>query len=161
MSLREGYVVTTFAIQLQLAGQASGPIWSLLRDLAEKHGLHPIGGVDNVFMGVENSRRVAHASVGAVTEFSREAVQLFRESGGILPPSHEPKVSIHCDTVPMIGLGSTVVLSDLWAETLAMLDKTEPWCVAFSPDALHWAEVNVGAQVQMIRLSKNTALLAA
>jgi hypothetical protein len=161
MSLRDGFVVTTFAIQIQTAGQASAPVWAALRDLADQHGLHPIGGVDNVFMGVENTRRLAHASVGAVTDFSREAVQLFRETGGSLPSSHEPKVSIHCDTVPMIGLGSTVVLSDLWAETLAMLDQVEPWNVAFSPDALHWAEVNVGTQVQMIKLSKNAALLAA
>ncbi|HLP00188.1 MAG TPA: hypothetical protein VK171_16445 [Fimbriimonas sp.] len=161
MSLREGFVVTTFAVQLQISGQAAAPVWAALKELAEKHGLHPIGGVDNVFMGVENTRRLAHASVGAVTEFSREAVQLFRDSDSALSPSHEPKVCIHCDTVPMIGLGSTVVLSDLWAETLAMLDRTEPWCVAFSPDALHWAEVNVGAEVRMIQLSKNTALLAA
>lgn len=154
MSLREGFVVTTFAIEVTGASLPLPEVWRALRELADKHELHPIGGVDNIFMGVENATRVAHESVGAVTRFACEASQFLKDKGSA-------KTAIHCDLVPMIGLGSTVVLSDLWAQTLAMLDQAEAGQISFSQDALPWAEVNLGQEVQKIIVNKKSHILVA
>lgn len=141
-SHRDGLVVSALAIDLTPKGHEPTGWFSdlipLLDEIVARTNLRRVGAFQGTYMVVGTDERVACSALRSVAQTAldlRDRVMLYSAMREVPMACG---CGIHADTVPTIGLGSTVALSQLWSETLALADRAKDGQIDLSKQSAEW-----------------------
>jgi len=141
-SHRDGLVVSALAIDLTPKGHEPTGWFSdlipLLDEIVARTNLRRVGAFQGTYMVVGTDERVASSALRSVAQTAldlRDRVMLY---SAIREVPMACGCGIHADIVPTMGLGSTVALSQLWSETLALADRAKDGQIDLSKQSAEW-----------------------
>lgn len=141
-SHRDGLVVSALAIDLTPKGHEPTGWFSdlipLLDEIVARTNLRRVGAFQGTYMVVGTDERVACSALRSVAQTAldlRDRVMLYSAMREVPMACG---CGIHADIVPTIGLGSTVALSQLWSETLALADRAKDGQIDLSKQSAEW-----------------------
>ncbi len=141
-SARDGLVVSALAIDLTPKGHEPAGWFSdlipMLDEIVAKTTLRRVGAFQGTYMVVGTDERVASSALRSVAQTAldlRDRVMLYSAMREVPMACG---CAIHADIVPTIGLGSTVALSQLWSETLALADRAKDGQIDLSSQSAEW-----------------------
>ena len=141
-SARDGLVVSALAIDLKPSGHEPVGWFSdlipMLDEIVAKTNLRRVGAFQGTYMVVGTDERVANNALRTIAQAAldlRDRVVLYSAMREVPMACG---CAIHADIVPTIGLGSTVALSQLWSETLALADRATDGHIDLSRQSAEW-----------------------
>jgi hypothetical protein len=119
-----------------------GELWVKIDAVVEQHNLKKVGSYLNTYMVATSDFRIAEEALlqTALTALDiRDMVQVFVLERNL---SVQAKFGINADTIPTVGLGSTVALSQLWNTTMNLAEHAAPFSIRLSDMAAEWLGPN-------------------
>jgi hypothetical protein len=161
---RDGLLVSALALEIVTEDilknpTAKGPEWlaeltKQLDSIVTEASLKPAGSFQTTYMVVGTDERVAQISLQKLARLAldlKDHVMLFAMQRELRVWA---KFGVHADIIPTVGLGSTVALSELWAQALHLADVAESNAIELSDQAAEW----LGAEFDIQKMSGRPVL---
>ncbi|MCX6341350.1 MAG: hypothetical protein NTU72_03100 [Fimbriimonadales bacterium] len=142
---RDGVLVSALAIELVTRNGKEirnapwlSELYKELNQLVPQYEIKPAGIFQSIYMAASTEDRMAHEGLVRMARCAVEIRELIQDFALEHNLDLVPKFGIHCDIVPMVGIGCSAALSHLWSVSLSLSDEAMPNEIHMSTQSLEW-----------------------